>query len=136
MHKNGNFVIYRGKLHLIFKIEQTSIGEIYYLLDVSEDSSDDVKIVTSQNIESYKSRPRNTRPSSDMTLSQERAICRIEQTLGLEFNGRSLYDVSKFISIFMQKSIEAQSFRDESRYIELSSSIDFEIETVYFSTEL
>lgn len=125
MYKNGNFVIYQDKLHLIFKIEQSTIGSLYYLSDVSEDSGDDVKIVTSQNIESYTSRPRNTRPSSDMTLSQERAIDKIEQTLDLEFNGRSLDDVSKFISIFMQKSIETQRFRDESRYIELSSSIDF-----------
>lgn len=125
MHKNGNFVIYQDKLHLIFKIEQSTIGSLYYLLDVSEDSSDDMKIVTDRNIRPYKSRPRNTRPSSDMSQNQERAIYRIEQTLGLEFNGRSLDDVSKFISIFMQKSIETQRFRDESRYIELSSSIDF-----------
>lgn len=125
MHKNGNFVIYQDKLHLIFKIERSTIGSLYYLLDVSEDSSDDMKIVTDRNIRPYKSRPRNTRPSSDMSQNQERAIYRIEQTLGLEFNGRSLDDVSKFISIFMQKSIETQRFRDESRYIELSSSIDF-----------
>ena len=84
-----------------------------------------MKIVTDRNIRPYKSRPRNTRPSSDMSQNQERAIYRIEQTLGLEFNGRSLDDVSKFISIFMQKSIETQRFRDESKYIELSSSIDF-----------
>lgn len=125
MYKNGNFVIYQDKLHLIFKIEQSTIGSLYYLLDVSEDSSDDMKIVTDRNMRPYKSRPRNTRPSSDMSQNQERAIYRIEQTLGLEFNGRSLDDVSKFISIFMQKSIETQRFRDESRYIELSSSIDF-----------
>ena len=125
MHKNGNFVIYQDKLHLIFKIERTSIGNLYYLLDVSEDSSDDVKIVTGRNIGRYKTRPRNTRPSSEMTLSQERAIYRIEQTLALDFNGRSLDDVNKFISLFMQNSIETQRFRDESRYIELSSSIDF-----------
>ena len=125
MYKNGNFVIYQDKLHLIFKIEKTSIGNLYYLLDVSEDSGDEVKIVTSRNMEAYKSRPRNTRPSSDMSQNQERAIYRIEQTLDLGFNGRSLDDVNKFISVFMQKSIETQRFRDESRYIELSSSIDF-----------
>ena len=124
MHKNGNFVIYRDKLHLIFKIEQTSIGEIYYLLDVSEDSSDDVKIVTSQNIESYKSRPRNTRPSSDMTLSQERAIDKIEQTLDLDFNGRSLDDVKKFIRVFMWNSIETHKLIDELESIEIESSIE------------
>lgn len=125
MYKNGNFVIYRDKLHLIFKIERTSIGYLYYLLDVSEDSSDDVKIVTDRSIGAYKLRPRNTRPSSDMSQNQERAIYRIEQTLDLEFNGRSLDDVNKFISLFTQNSIETQRFRDESRYIELSSSIDF-----------
>lgn len=125
MYKTGNFVIYQDKLHLIFKIEQSTIVSLYYLSDVSEDSSDDMKIVTNCNIRPYKSRPRNTRPSSDMSQNQERAIYRIEQTLDLEFNGRSLDDVSKFISIFMQKSIETQRFRDESRYIELSSSIDF-----------
>ena len=125
MHKNGNFVIYKDKLHLIFKIEKTSIRNLYYLLDVSEDSGDEVKIVTGRNMEAYKARPRNTRPSSDMSQNQERAIYRIEQTLGLEFNGRSLDDVNKFISVFMQNSIETQRFRDESRYIELSSSIDF-----------
>ena len=124
MHKNGNFVIYRDKLHLIFKIEQTSIGDLYYLLDVSEDSSDDVKIVTGQNIEIYKSRPRKTRPSSEMTLSQERAINKIEQTLRLEFNGRSLDDVKKFIGVFMQNSIETQRYRDELKYIEIESSIE------------
>lgn len=125
MHKNGNFVIYQDKLHLIFKIERTSIGNLYYLLDVSEDSSDEVKIVTDRSIRAYKLRRGNTRPSSDMSQNQERAIYRIEQTLDLEFNGRSLDDVNKFISVFMQNSIETQRFRDESRYIELSSSIDF-----------
>ena len=124
MYKNGNFVIYDNKLHLIFKIEQTSIGEIYYLLDVSEDSSDDVKIVTGRNIEIYKSRPRKSRPSSEMTLSQERAINKIEQTLRLDFNGRSLDDVKKFIGVFMQTSIETQRFRDELESIEIESSIE------------
>ena len=124
MHKNGNFVIYRDELHLIFKIEQTSIGDLYYLLDVSEDSSDDVKIVTGQNIESYKSRPRKTRPSSKMTLSQERAINKIEQTLDLDFNGRSLDDVKKFIGVFMQNSIETERLRNELELIEVESSID------------
>lgn len=124
MYKNGNFVIYDNKLHLIFKIEQTSIGEIYYLLDVSEDSSDDVKIVTGRNIEIYKSRHRKSRPSSEMTLSQERAINKIEQTLRLEFNGRSLDDVKKFIGVFMQNSIETQRYRDELKYIEIESSIE------------
>lgn len=124
MYKNGNFVIYRDKLHLVFKIEQTTIGNLYYLLDVSEDSSDDVKIVTGQNIEIYKSRPRKTRPSSEMTLSQERAINKIEQTLRLDFNGRSLDDVKKFIGVFMQNSIETQRYRDELKYIEIESSIE------------
>lgn len=109
---------------MIFKIEQTSIANLYYLLDVSEDSSDDVKIVTGQNIEIYKSRPRKTRPSSEMTLSQERAIERIEQTLDLDFNGRSLDDVKKFIGVFMQHSIETQKLRDELQSIEIESSID------------
>lgn len=125
MHKNGNFVIYRDKMHLIFKIEQSSIGSLYYLLDMSEDSGDDVKIVTGRDMKAYKARPRNTRPSSEMTQNQKLAIRRIEQTLKLEFNGRSLDDVSKFISVFMQNSIETQRIRNENRYIELSSSIDF-----------
>ena len=106
MHKNGNFVIYQGKLHLIFKIEQVSIRSLYYLLDVSEDSSDDVKIVTGQNIEIYKSRPRKTRPSSEMTLSQERAIERIEKFLDLDFNGLSLEDVKTFIKVFTRQTID------------------------------
>ena len=124
MYRNGNFVIYDDKLHLIFKIEQTSIGDLYYLLDASEDSDDDMKIVTGQNIESYKSRPRKTRPSSEMTMSQERAIKKIEQTLRLEFNGRSLDDVKKFIGVFMQTSIETQRFSDELESIEIESSIE------------
>lgn len=124
MHKDGNFVIYQDKLHLIFKIEQTSIGNLYYLLDFSEDSIDDVKIVTGQNIGTYKSRPRNTRPSSEMTLSQERAIYRIEQTLALDFNGRSLDDVSTFIRVFMQNLIETERFRNELESIEIESVLD------------
>ena len=124
MHKNGNFVIYQDKVHLIFKIEQTSIGNLYYLLNVSEDSSDDVKIVTCQNIRKYKTRPRNTRPSSEMTLSQERAIYRIEQTLALDFNGRSLEDVKKFIGVFMQNSIETERLRNELESIEIESVLD------------
>lgn len=124
MHKNGNFVVYRDKMHLIFKIEQTSIGNLYYLLDVSEDSGDDVKIVTGRSIGTYKSRLRNTRPSSEMTLSQERAIYRIEQTLALDFNGRSLDDVKVFISVFMQNSIETERFRNELESIEIESVLD------------
>lgn len=124
MCRNGNFVIYDNKLHLIFKIEQSSIGNLYYLLDVSEDSSDDVKIVTGQNIGSYKSRPRKTRPSSEMTLSQERAINKIERTLDLDFNGRSLDDVKKFIRVFMQHSIETQKLKDELEYAVVDGLID------------
>ena len=124
MHKNGNFVIYRDKMHLIFKIEQTSIGNLYYLLNISEDSGDDVKIVTDRNIRTYKSRPRNTRPSSEMTLSQKRAIYRIEQALALEFNGRSLDDVKKFIGVFMQNSIETWRLRNELESIEIESVLD------------
>ena len=124
MYRNGNFVIYDDKLHLIFKIEQTSIGNLYYLLDVSEDSSDDVKIVTGQNIEIYKSRPRKTRASSEMTLSQERAINKIERALDLDFNGRSLDDVKKFIKVFMQNSIETQKLRDELEYVIVDGLID------------
>lgn len=124
MHKNGNFVIYQDKLYLIFKIEQTSIGNLYYLLDVSEDSSDDVKIVTCQNMGKYKTRPRNTRPSSEMTLSHERAINKIERILDLEFNGRSLDDVKKFIGVFMQNSIETERLRNELESIEIESVLD------------
>ena len=124
MHKNGNFVIYRDNLHLIFKIEQTSIGNLYYLLDVSEDSGDEVKIVTGRSIGTYKSRPRNTRPSSEMTLSQERVIYRIEQTLELDFNGRSLDDVKVFISVSMQNSIETERLRNELESIEIESVLD------------
>ena len=124
MHKNGNFVIYQDKVHLIFKIDRTSIGNLYYLLNVSEDSSDDVKIVTGRNIKAYKSRPRNTRPSSEMTLSQERSIYRIEQTLALDFNGRSLDDVKKFIGVFMQNSIETERLRKELESIEIESVLD------------
>ena len=124
MYKNGNFVIYRGKLHLIFKIEQSTIGNLYYLLDVSEDSSDDVKIVNCQNIGKYNARPRNTRPSSEMTLSQERAINKIERILDLEFNGRSLDDVKKFILVFMQNSIETERLRNEFESIEIESVLD------------
>lgn len=124
MHKNGNFVIYPDKLHLIFKIEQTSIGSLYYLLEVSEDSSDDVKIVSGRDIGKYKTRPRNTRPSSEMTLSQERAINKIEQTLHLDFNGRSLDDVKNFIGVFMQNSIETERLRNELESIEIESVLD------------
>lgn len=124
MYKNGNFVIYRDKMHLIFKIEKASIGYLYYLLDVSEDSGDEVKIVTGRDMKVYKSRPRNTQPSSKMTLSQERAINKIEQTLDLDFNGRSLDDVKKFIGVFMQNSIETQKLRDELEYIMVDSLID------------
>lgn len=124
MYKNGNFVIYRDKLHLIFKIEQSTIGNLYYLLDVSEDSGDDVKIVTGRSIGTYKSRPRNTRPLSEMTLSQERAINKIERILDLEFNGRSLDDVKVFIRVFMQNSIETERIRNEFESVEIESVLD------------
>lgn len=109
---------------MIFKIELTSIGNLYYLLDVSEDSIDDVKIVSGQDIESYKTRPRNTRPSSEMTLSQERAINKIEHILDLEFNVRSLDDVKKFIGVFMQNSIETERLKNELESIEIESVLD------------
>ena len=102
MYKNGNFVIHQDKLHLIVKIEKTSIGNLYYLLDVSEDSNDEVKIVTSRNMEAYKARPRNTRPSSEMMMLYRHAILKIENDLNLEFNGQSLDDVNTFLRIFIQ----------------------------------
>ena len=53
---------------------------------VSEDSSDDMKIVTCQYLGNYKTRRGKTRPSSEMTLSQERVINKIERDLDLEMN--------------------------------------------------
>lgn len=101
-YQTGNFVYYNQKLHLIFKQDDTIIGPLLYL--VSCDNQLQIHTVHEHNVKPYNRKPNGQTPASNMTAKQEKCIKRIESVLEIQFNGKTLTDVSTFIGQFLPAS--------------------------------
>lgn len=99
----GNFVLYNNSLGVIVKIEETIIGNIVTFLDLE---TDQIYRLRESHIKTHVRRKRGSKPAESMSGAQRKAIRTIESNLNVEFNGRSLDDVSMFIGLFKNESIK------------------------------
>ena len=89
----GNFALYNNSLGVIVKIEETIIGNIVTFFDLE---TDQIYRLRESHIKQYVRRKKGSKPADSMSDAQKKAIRAIESNLNIEFNGRSLDDVSMF----------------------------------------
>lgn len=96
MFNPGNFAIYNKKRVIVLAIENNN-AEIL----------DDSKTATIQlsELEPYLKIPQGMTPIS-MSPAQEHTVNAICATLGYQFNGLCMHDVSTFIGCFKEKSMK------------------------------
>ena len=82
----GNFVFRGDDFGIVIKRDETIVGDVWTFLSLS-------------------SRKNGTVPAENMSDRQRQAISLIEQNLQINWNGRTMEDVSTFIGLFKETSI-------------------------------
>lgn len=98
----GNFV-YRGDDYgVVIKRDETIVGDVYTFLSLT---SGDIVMLREHQLTPYTRRKNGTVPAEQMSDKQRQAIGLIEQNLQINWNGRTMEDVSTFIGLFKEASI-------------------------------
>ena len=95
MFNPGNFALYNKKRVIILSIENNNAE----ILDGSNTTT-----VQLSELEPYIKVPQGMAPIA-MSAAQERTVNAICATLGYQFNGLCMHDVSTFIGLFKEKSM-------------------------------
>lgn len=95
MFNPGNFAIYNKKRVIVLAIEKDNAE----ILDGSIKTT-----VQLSALEPYEKIPQGMTPIS-MSAAQEHTVNAICATLGYQFNGLCMHDVSTFIGLFKEKSM-------------------------------
>lgn len=95
MFNPGNFALYNKKRVIILTIENNNAE----ILDGSNTAT-----VQLSELEPYLKTPQGMTPIS-MSAAQEHTINAICATLGYQFNGLCMHDVSTFIGLFKERSM-------------------------------
>ena len=111
-YKTGNFAFYKGNKILIFDRQQSKIGMIASIYDVTSEEST-ITFVRESNLQPYKRKPNGQPSSTLMTKKQAKVIKLIEENLQVNFNGKTIEDVSIFIDMFLEES--KQQYQLEKR---------------------
>ena len=101
-YKLGNFVKYNNQLHLIFKMEDTIVGSILNI--ISCDDNKNIQRILENKVQTYNRKPNGVKSASEMSEKQRKCIQTIEKVLNVQFNGKTLDDVSIFIGYFIETS--------------------------------
>lgn len=109
-YQKGNFIKYNNQLHLIFSIEDTIIGSVLNI--VSCDDNKNIERILETKVQNYNRKPNGVKPASEMSEKQQKCIQTIEKILNIQFNGKTLEDVSIFISYFIEAS-KTKKYTDE-----------------------
>ena len=96
MFNPGNFALYNKKRVILLAIENDNAE----ILDGSSKTTAPLS-----KLEPYTQIPQGMAPIS-MSAAQEHTVNAICATLGYQFNGLCMHDVSTFISLFKEKSIK------------------------------
>ena len=118
MYRTGNFAFYRGNKVLIFDRQASKIGMIASIYDVTSDESD-ITFVRESDLQPYKRKPNNAPSATLMTKKQAKVIKLIEENLQINFNGKTMEDVSIFIDMFLEESkrqYQLENIIREARY--------------------
>lgn len=106
----GNFIKYNNQLHLIFEMEDTIVGSILNI--ISCDDNKNIHRILETKVQSYNRKPNGVKSASEMSEKQQKCITRIENILNIQFNGKTMDDVSTFIGFFMDAS-RSKKYTDE-----------------------
>lgn len=109
-YKLGNFVKYNNQLHLIFSIEDTIIGSVLNI--ISCDDNKNIQRILENKVQTYNRKPNGVKSASEMSEKQRKCIQTIEKVLNVQFNGKTLDDVSIFIGYFIETS-KTKRYTDE-----------------------
>ena len=109
-YKLGNFVKYNNQLHLIFSIEDTIIGSVLNI--ISCDDNKNIQRILENKVQTYNRKPNGVKSASEMSEKQRKCIQTIEKVLNVQFNGKTLDDVSIFIGYFIEVS-KTKRYTDE-----------------------
>lgn len=108
----GNFVYHGDDFGVIIKRDETIVGDVWTFLSLS---SGDIVILREHQLTPYTRRKNGTTPAENMSDRQRQAISLIEQNLQINWNGRTMEDVSTFIGLFKEASInETRKARQRS----------------------
>lgn len=106
----GNFVKYNDQLYLIFKMEDTIVGSILNIISCDDDKN--IYRLLETKVQPYNRKPNGETPASKMTEKQQKCIKLIENVLSIQFNGKTMNDVSTFIGFFIDAS-RSKRYTDE-----------------------
>lgn len=98
----GNFVFHGDDYGVVIKRDETIIGDVWTFLSLS---SGDITMLREYQLTPYTRRKNGTVPAENMSDRQRQAIDLIEQNLQINWNGRTMEDVSTFIGLFKETSI-------------------------------
>ena len=118
MYRTGNFAFYRGNKVLIFDRQASKIGMIASIYDVTSDESY-ITFVRESDLQPYKRKLNNAPSATLMTKKQAKVIKLIEENLQINFNGKTMEDVSIFIDMFLEESkrqYQLENIIREARY--------------------
>lgn len=104
----GNFVFHGDDYGVVIKRDETIVGDVYTFMSLSSGS---ITMLREHKLTPYTRRKNGTVPAENMSDRQRQAISLIEQNLHINWNGRTMEDVSTFISLFKEQSIEAAQSR-------------------------
>lgn len=98
----GNFVFHGDNYGVVIKRDETIVGDVWTFLSLS---SGDIVMLREHQLTPYTRRKNGTVPAENMSDRQRQAISLIEQNLQINWNGRTMEDVSTFIDLFKETSI-------------------------------
>lgn len=99
----GNFVFHGDDYGVVIKRDETIVGYVWTFLSLS---SGDITMLREHQLTPYTRRKNGTVPAENMSDKQRQAISLIEQNLQINWNGRTMEDVSTFIGLFKETSME------------------------------
>ena len=99
----GNFVFRGDDFGIVIKRDETIVGDVWTFLSLS---SGDIVMLREHQLTPYTRRKNGTVPAENMSDKQRQAIGLIEKSLQILFNGRTMKDVSTFIGLFKETSME------------------------------
>lgn len=88
---------------IVIKRDETIVGDVWTFLSLS---SGDIVMLREHQLTPYTRRKNGTVPAENMSDKQRQAIGLIEKSLQIHFNGRTMKDVSTFIGLFKETSME------------------------------
>ncbi len=98
----GNFVFRGDDFGIVIKRDETIVGDVYTFMSLS---SGDITMLREHQLTPYTRRKSGTTPAEQMSDKQRQAIGLIEKNLQINWNGRTMEDVSTFIGLFKEASI-------------------------------